>query len=288
MGYMESHDEERLMYKNLQYGNSNGSDYNIKDLNTALKRQEMAAAFFITVPGPKMIWQFGELGYDFSINTCEDGTINDNCRLSPKPVKWDYYNNSQRKKLYEIYKALIKLKKTEAAFSTTDFSLSVAYSTKKIHLNHNEMNVTIIGNFGVEEESIDPQFQETGIWYDCFSNDSIIVTDVNGLINLEAGEYHIYTTKKLHVLGVNEIIYDRQSNINIYPNPATGTVNVKINEAFNGKGFVSLYDIRGRLLFEKKTNNMQTQLDVSGYKKGLYILNVELQGKTYVNKLMVN
>jgi hypothetical protein len=29
MGYMESHDEERLMYKNLQYGNSSGG-YNVK------------------------------------------------------------------------------------------------------------------------------------------------------------------------------------------------------------------------------------------------------------------
>ncbi|HWC54411.1 MAG TPA: alpha-amylase family glycosyl hydrolase, partial [Chitinophagaceae bacterium] len=42
--YMESHDEERMMYKNLQYGNSSGS-YNIKDLNTALKRIEMCGAF---------------------------------------------------------------------------------------------------------------------------------------------------------------------------------------------------------------------------------------------------
>ena len=27
-----------------------------------------AAAFFFTVPGPKLMWQFGELGYDYSIN----------------------------------------------------------------------------------------------------------------------------------------------------------------------------------------------------------------------------
>ena len=38
MGYMESHDEERLMYKNLQYGNSSGG-YNVKTLSTALQRQ---------------------------------------------------------------------------------------------------------------------------------------------------------------------------------------------------------------------------------------------------------
>ena len=69
---MESHDEERLMYKNIQFGNSSGS-YNVKDLNTALKRVEMCGAFLFTIPGPKMFWEFGELGYDYSINTCTNG-----------------------------------------------------------------------------------------------------------------------------------------------------------------------------------------------------------------------
>jgi 1,4-alpha-glucan branching enzyme len=81
VGYMESHDEERLMYKNLLYGNSSG-DYQIRDLPTALSRMKAAAAFFFTVPGPKMMWQFGELGFDYSIDY--------NGRLGRKPIRWDY------------------------------------------------------------------------------------------------------------------------------------------------------------------------------------------------------
>jgi len=61
--YMESHDEERLMFKNLQYGNGAGA-YSVKDPATALNRIKLAGAFFLTLPGPKMLWQFGELGYD--------------------------------------------------------------------------------------------------------------------------------------------------------------------------------------------------------------------------------
>ena len=64
---MESHDEERLMYKNLTFGYAAGG-YSTKDKNTALSRVEAAASMFLTVPGPKMIWQFGELGYDVSID----------------------------------------------------------------------------------------------------------------------------------------------------------------------------------------------------------------------------
>ena len=116
---VESHDEERLNYKNVTYGNS-GVSYNIKDLATALKRNEMAAAFWAMIPGPKMIWQFGELGYDYSINTCSDGVTIDpaNCRLSTKPIRWDYYNNAGRKSLYNVYAQLLALKETPKFLTT--------------------------------------------------------------------------------------------------------------------------------------------------------------------------
>ncbi|MEO8796174.1 MAG: alpha-amylase family glycosyl hydrolase, partial [Daejeonella sp.] len=115
--YMESHDEERLMFKNLQYGNAAGN-YSVKDLPTALKRQELVAAFFLTLPGPKMIWQFGERGYDYSINY-PSGTSND--RLSNKPPHWEYMNEPNRKKLYDVYSKLIKLRTEQDVFETSNF-----------------------------------------------------------------------------------------------------------------------------------------------------------------------
>jgi hypothetical protein len=47
--------------------------YNIKELNIALKRIKLTATFFMTIPGPKMLWQFQELGYDYPRRT----TMND-------------------------------------------------------------------------------------------------------------------------------------------------------------------------------------------------------------------
>ena len=49
--FMESHDEERVTFKNIKYGNSSGS-YNVKDTATALKRMELNAAFLLGIPGP--------------------------------------------------------------------------------------------------------------------------------------------------------------------------------------------------------------------------------------------
>lgn len=152
VGYMESHDEERLMYKNKTFGSSSGN-YDIQEEVTALERMELAGAFFFTVPGPKMIWQFGELGYDYSINY--------DCRVCNKPIRWDY-NRSKRKRIYQVWSALIGLKTSEPAFQSQDFALSVAEASKRIEINHSDMDVRIIGNFDVVQQSIDPSFSTTG------------------------------------------------------------------------------------------------------------------------------
>ncbi|MEZ5195339.1 MAG: alpha-amylase family glycosyl hydrolase [Bacteroidales bacterium] len=162
MGFMESHDEERVMAKNINYGNASGN-YNIQDTTIALQRQHLTAVFFITIPGPKMIWQFGERGYDYYINW--PGTIGEeDHRLDEKPPRWEYMNDSRRKVLYNIYSVLNHLKQEQEVFNTSDYNLSLNGAMKSIHLNHSSMNVTILGNFDVTAGNINPQFQHTGIW----------------------------------------------------------------------------------------------------------------------------
>ena len=187
VGYMESHDEERLMFKNLAYGNSSGS-YNIKELSTALQRIKLAAAFFFTIPGPKMIWQFEELGYDVSINF--------NGRVGEKPIRWNYLNETDRKNLYKTFKYLIRLKNNYDVFSTDNFSLNLTSSVKRIKLTDDSLNVIIIGNFNVVPAKINPDFHYPGKWYDYFTGDTLIVGDPTDKIQLSAGEFHIYTSKR--------------------------------------------------------------------------------------------
>lgn len=77
---------------------------------------QQAAAFFFTIPGPKMIWQFGELGFDYSIEY--------NGRVGNKPIRWDYIEDSERRALYDVYSNLIKLKLGEPIFRATDFTIN--------------------------------------------------------------------------------------------------------------------------------------------------------------------
>lgn len=194
--YMESHDEERLMTKNLLYGNSSGS-YNAKDLNTALKRMELSAAFFLTVPGPKMIWQFGELGYDYSINYCEnDGTINSNCRLNNRPIRWDYFQQSNRKQLYNVYSKLLKLRRHPSfqnTFVTNVTEQNLGGDLKWIKLAATAGKIVVVGNFGVTTQTGSVTFPASGTWYDYMSGATINSTGVAQSITLQPGEYYVYT-----------------------------------------------------------------------------------------------
>lgn len=188
--YMESHDEERIMYRNLNYGRSSG-DYDIKELNTGLERMELVNAFLLTLPGPKMIWQFGELGYDFSIDY--------NGRLGKKPVKWEYFDIPERRKLYQTIKAINDLKIGKNAFSSTDFQIDLSSYFKHIQVKGSLFDVCIVGNFDVKGGQVSPMFTKTGRWYDYFNGDSITISSVSETIDLEPGEYKIFTTKSFEV-----------------------------------------------------------------------------------------
>jgi len=188
VGYMESHDEERLMYNNLTYGNASG-DYNIKNLPTALQRIELISAFFFTVPGPKMIWQFEEMGYDYSIEY--------NGRTGNKPIRWDYYNDMKRRKLYQVMGALIRLKKEQPVFQSSDFILNTSDAIKTITIRDTSMNLLITGNFDVTEKTATLTFPSTGTWYEYFSGDSLVITNPDYHFTFSPGAYRIYTTKKL-------------------------------------------------------------------------------------------
>ncbi len=249
--YMESHDEERMIFKNMTYGNSNDS-YDITQLWIALKRAELAATFFFTIPGPKMIWQFGELGYDVSID--------DPCRVCNKPILWDYYEVNDRKRLYQVYSSLADLKVNEPAFGTDNFQLNTSGKQKRINLYHTDMDVVVLGNFDIIPANIDPNFSKTGRWYEFFTGDSIDVTNTAALIDLEAGEYRIYTTKRLStpdiVTDVKDLPISEFTNtgsVQIYPNPSSSGFQLVLNTNEQKSLNLEIFDLSG-----KRVNNLFT------------------------------
>ena len=245
VGYMESHDEERLMYKCSQWG-ATAPDYDITEVPTYLQRASLDAMFFLTIPGPKMIWQFGELGYDISIDF--------NGRTGEKPIRWDYYTSDDRRNNYMIYKAINQLRKEESAcFQTTDFTLNVANGQKNIILRDTSMNAVIVGNFDIASVDYTVNFPHDGQWFDYLSGETITVSNQIFAFNLDAGEYHLLTDKQKTVPEIvitpKNILKDKlnfEGYLEISPNPSTGNINFFINSFETAT--IQIFDMNGRSL----------------------------------------
>jgi 1,4-alpha-glucan branching enzyme len=226
ISYMESHDEERLMYEALNFGLSSGG-YNVRNFETALARIEAASVLFYTVPGPKMLWQFGELGYDFPINYCPNGTINEACRTAPKPIRWDYYENEARRRLYDVTSALTYLKQNYDIFKGTSFLLDMAQPIKKIRLFRSGLQIAATANLGLTPGQATQVFLSTGTWYELFTGQTVEVTSTAQPVDLQPGEYRLYANQPIDLpipTEAREQLRPGTFRLSIAPNPTSGPV----------------------------------------------------------------
>ena len=287
VAYMESHDEERQLYKTKTYGNSSGS-YNTKTLETALDRSKLAATFFLSLTGPKMIWQFGELGYDYSINTCENGSISDECRTSPKEVRWDYYPSSDRKKLWNVYAGMIYLREKFKVLTSGNETLNLSSELKSIHLSKSDTNIVVLGNFGIVQGAINPNFQHSGVWYEYFTGTEYNVASVTSAIDLQPGEYRLYSDKALPDFSIVTSSVDFiNSNLNwkIYPNPASDQVNIESGKPLKK---IRICSLAGNFVFEKDFQNInQTNISTKVLKRGVYIVQIIHDNGTETQKIIL-
>lgn len=305
--YQESHDEERLMYKNEQYGAGN-ANYNVKVLGTGLARNGMATAFWAMQPGPKMIWEFGELGYDLSINRCTDGTINNNCRLDPKPPHWEYYKNINRKNLYDTYADLIHLK-TYPNFVQTFTRGTVAYNlsdtVKWQSIKGDSLQVMVFGNFGISSKKTTVTFPSTGRWYNYLDVGNITLHSTIYNVNLKPGEYYVYTNKKVsdiikkdklgaqqdyEIDAAKQINNGSNKSWNIYPNPAKNSATLFALNNYS-KAEIVVSDLNGKIVYRSAYNNIiaeqQFVIPVQQLNKGVYAIKIITDKNTDTQKMVV-
>ncbi|WP_412559902.1 alpha-amylase family glycosyl hydrolase [Winogradskyella sp. MIT101101] len=297
LGYPESHDEERLMYKNLAFGNTSNASHNVQDLNTAISRMSAMAAVSVMVPGPKMIWHFGELGMENSIFTCNNGTVNlpgggdGDCKLDTKPQpQWtnNWLADAVRGAVYDDWSKLHKLKTDEPVFEG-DYTMTSGDFTPRIDIFDNAIpttelkNVIILANFDVVSQTVNTNFPAgvTSTWYDLMDpTGNTTVANSTTSITIPAGQFRILGNKPSNVLSVED---ESLFGFTIYPNPSRTSFSINTNVSG-----VEIYDLSGKMIKSYKGDFTRTDsFDISSLNTGMYIVKVENDNKqTMTTKLV--
>lgn len=155
------------------------------------------------------------------------------------------------------------------------------------------MNATILGNFEVNTNSIQPAFQHTGWWYEYFSGDSINVTDVFAEISMAPGAYRLYTDVRLTtpeiIISVDdaEVVAD---NLAVYPNPSDGLFQFSWTTYSATDVQIEIFDINGRMIWQQTgsyaAGYQQQTIDLSAQASGIYFARVSGEGFGEVMRLV--
>ncbi|AWA29585.1 alpha-amylase [Flavobacterium magnum] len=282
MGYPESHDKERLMYSAMKYGLNTGTSPVFNNLNNSLARMSSIAAISLLVPGPKMIWHFADLGYDDSIYTCDNGTVNTetdattgDCKLSTKPQEqWtgNWLGVTERAQLYNNYARMISLKINEPVFEGS-YTISPDGGNnlkQRIYVFDNALpatalkNVVILTNFNSISQSVTANFPYAGTWYNLMDNSSVNVINTAMTLNIAAGGFRIYGNKQ--ALLNTDIV--EQAHIRLSPNPASGYFTLDAETEA-----VEVYSITGQLVKSYRDHYTASSVfEVGDLTAGVYIV----------------
>lgn len=246
VSYCESHDEERMQYKCKAYGN--GAIKTNED--TRLSRIAENVIFNVLLNGSHMIWQYEEIGFDFSINSSIDkpnGTNKDDrCAKKPRPENRGYFQDPRRMEQYtKIAQACqLRTKIMPEVFKGNPTATSIS-GGKAIRTIQWGSDVFIVANF--HPSSTQDATLPEGTWYDYFAAAS---APANTNITLNAGEVKIFTGKQQQLPEIKQsfdFLLSLPNTQNSYhDNPIPTCKKILINgEILIQRGNL-IYDLNGR------------------------------------------
>jgi hypothetical protein len=286
IGYAESHDEERVVYKAL-----NEAGQTVGNLDKVLQRLPAMGSVLFMVPGPKMIWHFGALGWDESLFLCSNGNVqfNDGCKLDTKPQpQWaeNWLQNPARANVYNQWARQIDLRIKEDVFENGQFAwnfsqvgrprLDVWTSTSP---TSSLSYVFVLTNFSDSTYNVPGGFPFTGNWVNLMDNTTLNVTNQNQNVSIEPGGYRIFGNQQSTL----DIVNNESRSLTLYPNPA--------NNYFVIEGEISkaeIYSVTGQLVKSfDGINATDYQFDINDLTKGVYLVKAfDAQNRTKTMKLI--
>ena len=171
---IETHDEERVAYKAVTYGDS----YVKNNWAVISKRLQAAYAMHFLTPYPKMMWQFGELGYDVSINANEEGKVGsgDEYRTHRKPVRWSYFQNADRRAMYDALSQIITWRTSNQDYYGQDNLKVHRWAVGDANMGGKTLimdRVIVVANFTNSTTSTTVSVPQTGEWTNLLTGEKL-------------------------------------------------------------------------------------------------------------------
>ena len=161
---IETHDEERVAYKAITYGDS----YVKSNWAVLSKRLQAVYAFHFLTPYPKMMWQFGELGYDVSIE--------ENGRTGRKPVRWNYLEDANRKALYDAMSKIVSWRTDNEEYYGQDNVTVHTWNVNDSHMSGKTLvmdRVIVVANFTNAQASTTVNVPSAGEWTNLMTGEKV-------------------------------------------------------------------------------------------------------------------
>jgi len=78
-----------------------------------------------------------------------------------------------------------------------------------------------------------------------------------------------------------------QSSIRVFPNPTTYMVNVDLSQLPQGEYQLYLLDLSGKVVYKQTATKSNTEIDMSSFATGTYVLNVQTKGTQKVETFKI-
>ena len=176
---IETHDEERIAYDAVKYAQS----WIKNDWAVLSKRLQAVYAFHFLTPYPKMMWQFGELGYDVSIE--------ENGRTGKKPVRWNYYEDANRKALYDAISKVISWRTDNEDYYGQENVTVHTWSVGDAQMGGKVLvmdKVIVVANFNNAESTTSVNVPSAGEWTNLMTGEKVQLSSSHSF-TLAANDY---------------------------------------------------------------------------------------------------
>ena len=256
VAYAESHDEERMGYKLMQYGEAS-----VKTGTARARRLGSMGAWLILNPGPKMIWQFQELGNDETTKNA-DGSNN----TSPKKVNWNALENLISKRIYDAYAAVGGLRAANEDMFGKDAEFAMSWngnidSPASLCLRKDGKSIVAFFNFS-SGKAQDVTVSSTGLNASdaqlVFASEGFASPSLTGnggtlKLNVPANSFAVYSTAGMS--GIDDAVVDGGIASGVTVSGGVGEILVSGADVE-----VEAYDINGR------------RVGLSGLSAGVYVV----------------